>query len=154
MQQQKPQRAYVIRPEDRRQNWRMAKLAAEGLRNVVNSLTDESAPVEVVIREWSPPRTDPQRKTMWLWHGEVASELSLRTGKRWTKDDVHEVVFIARFMPLHEEELIDFETGAVLPPRRKRTSEATKKENSDAMTAYLAWIYEMGISVTVPEGGW
>lgn len=148
------QRRYVIRQEDERQGWRIAKMAADGLRAACKALKDGANPVEVVIREFEPPRTDPQRKTMWMWHGEVASELSLRTGRRWSKDDVHEVVFIPRFMPLHDEEFVDPETGEVLPPRRKRTTEAKKPEISEAMTAYLAWIYSMGIEVTVPENGW
>lgn len=147
------ERRYIIRPEDADQGWRIAKLAADGLRQAAREARDTGKPVEALFRPWSPPRTDPQRNTMWKWHGEVASELTVRTGKRWTKEDVHEVIFIPRFMPQHEA-LIDPTTGEVVT-RNKRTSEATKAEISEAMTAYLAWIYEMGIEATVPlEGTW
>ena len=144
---------YVIRPEDQHQGWRVARLAADGLRQAAREARDREHPMEVLIRPWQPPRTDPQRKTLWMWHGEVAAELSIRTGCRWRKDDVHEVVFIPRHMPPADTELVDPETGEILS-RRKRTSEATKPEISDAMTDYLRWIYEMGIEVTVPEEGW
>lgn len=147
------ERRYVIRPEDAQKGWRIAKLAADGLRQAANEVKRDGKPKEVLIRDWEPSRTDPQRCTLWMWHGEVASELSVRTGKRWSKDDVHEVIFIPRFMPAHEAELVDPETGEVTT-RRKRTSEATKGEISEAMTAYLAWIYDMGMSVTVPVGEW
>jgi hypothetical protein len=144
---------YVIRSDDQRQGWRMSRMAADGLRNAVMGARDTGRPIEVRIQPFSPPRTDPQRKTLWMWHGEVGSELSIRTQARWTKDDVHEVVFIPRFMPAADRELIDPETGEVIS-RRKRTTEATKPEITEAMDAYLAWIYGMGIEVTVPEAGW
>lgn len=154
-----PQRSFVIRPEDERQGWRIAKMAVTGLRAAVGALKQGANPVEVVIREWKPERTDPQRKTMWMWHGQVASELSIRTGTRWHKDDVHEYIFLPRWMPVIER--MDPETGEILH-RPMRTSDkppegedrSTKQIISEAMTAYLAWIYEMGIEVNVPESGW
>jgi hypothetical protein len=115
-----------------------------------------SEELELVLRKRKQHRTDPQRRTFWNWHGEVASELTLRTRQRWTKDDVHEVIFLPRFMPG-----IDFigPEGEQMS-RPMRTSDKIKPEGderthrqiiSDAMNAYLAWIYEMGIEVTVPN---
>ena len=152
-------RRYIIRPEDASQDWRIAKLALDGLRQAAKEARRDGNPKEIVIRDWQPPRTDPQRKTLWMWHGEVASELTLRTGRRWSKEDVHEAVFLPRWMPTRE--LADPKTGEVIT-RPMRTSDrppegderSTKQIVSDAMTAYLAWAYEMGIEVTVPEAGW
>ncbi len=152
------ERRYVIRPEDADQDWRIAKMAVEGLRIAAREVRANRQPCEVVIREWKPQRTDPQRNTMWMWHTEVASELSIRTKYRWTKEAVHEVIFLPRYMP--QIEYADPETGEVLT-RPMRTSEkppegderSTKEIVTEAMNGYLAWIYEMGISVTVPEDG-
>jgi hypothetical protein len=143
-------RLFVLRPEDTER--RAAKMAVQALKNAVK----EPNPVEVVIQDWKPPRTDPQRRTLWMWHGQVASELTIRTGKRWDKDSVHEIIFLARWMPQIEYTIPD--TGEVIR-RPMRTSDkppegeerSTKEIISDAMNEYLAWIYGMGIEVLVPE---
>lgn len=145
------ERLYVIRPEDCANGWRISKMAIDGLKQVAKEGRDSGKPVSVTIGEWEPPRTDPQRKTFWQWHGEVAAELTIRSGMRWTKDDVHEVVFLEKFMP--RRELVDPQTGE-LKSRPLRTSEATKGQISEAMNGYLAWIYEQGIEVTVPVETW
>ena len=111
--------------------------------------------IDVVIREHQKQRTDPQRRTLWMWHGQVASELTVRTGKRWTKDDVHELIFLARWMPYVELPMPDGKTVR----RPMRTSEKAPEGQDDdprsiisnAMTQYIAWICEMGIEVTVPD---
>lgn len=144
------ERRYVLWPDDAERGWRIGKLAADGLRQAAREMQKDGKPREVVIRQFEPPRTDPQRKTLWMWCGEVASELSIRTGKRWHKNDVYELLVIERFMPLHDAEVVDLETGEVRH-RRKRTSEATRAEISEAMERFLAWIYEQGIEVTCPE---
>lgn len=151
-------RRYIIRPTDAHQGWRIAKLALEGLRAAAKEARRDDRAKEIVIRDFKPPRTDPQRRTLWLWHGEVASELTLRTGRRWSKEDVHEAIFLPRFMP--QKELVTPEGEIIY--RSMRTSDkppedderATKQIVSDAMTQYLAWVYEMAIEVTVPEEPW
>jgi len=150
---------FVIQPTDSERGYKVAKAANDYLRGAARRARDEGRPQEVVFRPFQRKRSDPQRHTLWMWHGQVASELSIRTGKRWTKDDVHEVVFLARFMP--SKELIDPETGEVLH-RPVRTSDKTLDDDdrdmrsiiSDAMDDYLRWLTEMQIEVTVPEEGW
>ena len=88
-----------------------------------------------------------------MWHGEVAADLSVRKQARWGKNDVHEAIFIKRFMPLWDRTLVNPETDTVIR-RRKRTTEANQAEITEAMDAYLVWIYHMGIEVTIPEAGW
>lgn len=118
----------------------------------------KQGPVDIRIGPAKRVRTDPQRKTLWMWHGDVASELTIRTSKRWTKDDVHELIFIERYMPVFELPLPD-DSGVLY--RRMRTSDKETPENCEesdprkvittAMDQYLAWITEMGIDVTVPD---
>lgn len=115
-------------------------------------------PVDIRVMPAARHRTDPQRQTLWMWHGQVASELTIRTGRRWTKDDVHELVFLERWMPVFELPLPD---GSGVLLRHMRTSDKqtpdTCEENdprkviTNAMDQYLAWITEMGIEVTVPD---
>lgn len=152
------ERRYILHPNDANQDWRIAKLALEGLRQAAREARRDQRPKEIVIRDYQPPRTDPQRRTLWLWHTEVASELTLRTGRKWDKNDVHEAVFLPRWMP--QRELVTPDGEIVY--RQMRTSDkppqddqrSTKQIVSEAMTQYLAWIYSMGIEITVPEHGW
>lgn len=144
-------RIYIIPVNDFANDWTVAKLAWAGIKQVLAWAKDAQKQVSITIEEWEPKRTDQQRKTFWQWHGEAAAELSIRTKMRWTKDDVHEFVFLEKFMP--RKEVIDLETGEV-KSRPLRTSEATKHQISEAMTKYLAWAYENQIEVTVPEESW
>lgn len=48
---------FVIRPEDRRQNWRVARACAAYLREQCEALTDEARPVEVVVRPYRRKRS-------------------------------------------------------------------------------------------------
>lgn len=134
-------------------SWRyqMVKAHRHGQR-----LLRQGEQVEVMVGPVRRERTDPQRRTLWMWHGQVASELTLRTGHRWTKDDVHELIFLARFMPVFELRLPD---GEVVY-RAMRTSDRVTPDGADpdprrviseAMDQYLAWISEMAIDVTVPD---
>jgi hypothetical protein len=129
----------------------MAKLAIAGIKQVLTIGRDAGEAVSLTIAKWEPKRSDPQRKTLWMWHGEVAAELSIRGGMRWSKNDVHEIVFIEKFMP--HKELIDPQTGEI-KSRPLRTSEAKKSEISEAMGKYVAWAYENGIEITIPEDPW
>ncbi|WP_018935672.1 MULTISPECIES: hypothetical protein [unclassified Thioalkalivibrio] len=144
---------FLLPAGDAERGYPRAQMAVDALREAAKRTKADGRPQEVIIREWQPPRTDPQRKTLWMWHGEVAAELSIRTSRRWAKEDVHEVIFIPRFMPPQGTELVDPETGEILS-RNKRTSEATKPEITEAMERYMAWCYQMEIEITVPEEGW
>lgn len=150
---------FVIQPTDADRGYKVSKAANDYLRSIARKARDEGVAHEVVFRQFERRRTDPQRCTLWMWHGQVASELTLRTHHRWSKEDVHEVLFLPRFMPARE--LIDPETGEVMS-RPLRTSDKAPEDDdrdikaiiSDAMDDYLRWVTEMGIEVTVPPEGW
>jgi hypothetical protein len=107
----------------------------------------DEQPWEVVIRPYQRRRTDEQLRTLWKWHGEVAAALSISTGRPWTKEDVHEIVFLPKFMPCRQSELPD----GTLVHKAMRTSVAPRGVISEAMDAYMAWCYEHAIEITVPE---
>lgn len=142
----------------------MLKLAWAGIKAIVSAAQTDGVAISITVEAWEPGRSDPQRKTFWMWHGQVAAELSIRTGMRWTKDDVHEVVFLEKFMP--RREVTDPETGEVKsrPIRTSETDSGVYDENgkkkpmkeviSESMTKYVAWCYENQIEVTIPEEGW
>lgn len=155
-----PEQRFIIGPRDAVQGFRVARAAAEYLRATAHRARDEGKPQEIIFREQKKTRSDPQLNTLWMWHGQVASELSIRSAMRWTKDDIHEEIFLKRWMPYFE--LLDPTTGEV-KSRPMRTSERETPEGdersprqaiSDAMTQYLAWTCENGIEVTVPQEGW
>ena len=149
----KPMQHYIIQPHDQQQGWRMSRMAVDGLRNAAIKARDSGQPMEVYIQPFTPARSDPQRKTLWMWHGEVAADLSVRKQVRWTKVDVHELIFTSQFMPVSDKPLVMPETDMAVR-RRRRTSEVSQAEITEAMDAYLTWIYNMGIEVTIPETGW
>lgn len=145
---------FVIRPSDRQSDWRVAKNA---MRSVCELVTEKDKPVRLTVEPYSKPKTDPQLRTLWMWHGEVASQLTERCkmsghATEFDKDAVHELIFKPRFMPSAEYLMPD--TGEVkIKPMGLSDKDATKPVVTDAMEAYLAWIYEQGMEVTIPEGG-
>lgn len=143
-------RKYVIRPEDERQDWRVARMA---LREACAMARQQGRAVEVLVRWFKRPKTSPQNKTIWMWHGEVASQLTERCREAgsdviWRKDDVHELIFKPRFMPQRERMLPDGEL--VFGPMGTSDKAATIEVISEAMERYLSWIYSQGMDVTIP----
>lgn len=131
-------------------------LAFRTLFNAAKTLMQNGKPLRLILTDDGPARSDPQRNTFWMWHAQVASELTIRTGKTWTKDDVHDLIFLARYMPRVTLELPNGE----IVSRPVRTSEKSGPDGepmreviSNAMNQYLAWIFEMGIEVTIPDAG-
>ena len=127
-----------------------------GVAAVTNAIAEIFAAgkrAEIEVGVWTPKKTDAQRRTIWKWHGEVASQLAelgkaMGHGARWTKDDVHDVVFKPRFMPSKE---IIWPDGTVeTVPKGLSDPTVTRQDVTDAMTKYLAWIYERGFEVTIP----
>ncbi|MEN8720086.1 MAG: hypothetical protein ABF296_07485 [Oceanococcaceae bacterium] len=151
-------RRYLIPPNDEAKGWRFCRMAKAGLFAAAEDATREGKTAEIIIRRMQADKTDPQRRTLWKWHGEVAAALSISTPHRWKKEDVHEIVFLPKFMPTVERVLPD---GEVVH-RPLRTSDRVPDEwetdmkaiLSKAMDAYMAWAYQSDIEITVPEGGW
>jgi hypothetical protein len=111
-------------------------------------------PIEARISYWSPPKTNPQNRTLWMWHGEIASQMTERCREMgmsttWSKDDVHETIFLHRFMP--QRELVTPDGEVIFKPIRTSDKEATAFVMSKAMDAYVAWAYSQGMELTIPE---
>jgi hypothetical protein len=142
-------RVFVVRPEDASRDWHVARNAFREVR----AMTESGKPVEVRVKFWKKRKTLPQNSTMWMWHGEVASQLTLRcrevgSNVVWTDNEVHEQIFKPRFMPQVERMLPDGEI--VSRPMGTSEEEATVEVMSEAMEKYLAWIYEQGMEVRIP----
>lgn len=138
---------YVCRPEDTEE--RVVGMVVEAVREH----TRQGQPAAVTVKRYRPKRTDPQVRTIWMWHGEVAAELSHRCREagfnvQWTKDDVHETLFKQRHMAQRETVLPDGECRYRAYGLSDR--DTTRQMVSDAMEDYLRWIYQNGIEVTIP----
>jgi hypothetical protein len=118
-------------------------------KQIKDELWHNARPLEVAVRKKMRHRTHPQLNLLWHWHHEVASELSVRTGRPWSAEDVHELVFLPRFMPCRECSLPNGETVM----KAMRTSVATAKIVADAMEAYQAWCADMLIETTYLDQG-
>jgi hypothetical protein len=142
-------RVFIVRPEDRDRDWKVARNA---MREAC-AMAQQGRAVEVRLRFWKRKKTLPQNSTIWMWHTEVASQLTQRCRELgsevvWTAEDVHGLVFKPRFMPMRERMLPDGEV--VMAPIGTSDQEATVDVMSEAMERYLAWIYEQGMEVTIP----
>lgn len=144
-------RVFIVRPEDKDREWHVARNAFREVRE----MTEAGKPVEVRIKFWKRRKTLPQNSTIWLWHTEVASQLTQRCREAgadvaWTPADVHELIFKARFMVMRERMLPHGEVIAA--PMGTSDPEATVEVMSDAMERYLEWIIQdQGMVVTIPE---
>jgi hypothetical protein len=142
-------RVFVVRPEDKDRDWRVARNA---MREVC-AMTETGKPVEVRIRFYKRKKSLPQNSTVWMWNTEVSSQLTQRCRESgadvvWSPEDVHDLIFKARMMPMVERMLPDGEVVAA--PMGTSDERATVEVMSEAMEKYLAWIYEQGMEVTIP----
>jgi len=143
-------RVFIVRPEDRDRDWRVARNAFREVRQMIEA----GKPVEVRVRFWKKSKTLPQNSTLWMWHTEIASQLTARCREVgsdvvWPPEDVHEFIFKPRFMPMVEKMLPDGEL--VVAPMGTSDKRCTVDVLSKAMKKYLAWIYgEYGMEVTIP----
>jgi hypothetical protein len=142
-------RVFIVRPEDRDRDWRVTRNA---MREVC-AMAETGKPVEIRIKFWRRKKTLPQNSTLWMWHTEVASQLTARCREAgsdvaWTPEDVHDLIFKPRMMPMVEQMLPDGEMIAA--PMGTSDKRCTVDVLSEAMERYLAWIYEQGMEITIP----
>lgn len=145
---------FVVRPEDANRDWSVARAA---LRAAAEAVKRTGKPYQIEIKPWAPLKTDPQNRTLWKWHTEVASQLTERCRMaghtvKWDKTDVHEHLFKPRFMPSRERMLPDGEL--LIAPMGTSDPDCTSAILSNAMDQYLAWIYGEGMEVTIPDEQW
>jgi len=106
--------------------------------------------IEVIVRPYRQRHTDPQRRTVFMWCGEVAPELTLLTGYRWSGDAVYEVVFKESYMPADEYMLPDGEIKRV--PWGLSDKRATKEIVGEAMDKFWYWaVVQHGWDLTDPD---
>ena len=135
---------------DQQNGWKVAMQVRQALRQALLAVAGLEA-IEIIIRPYRPKRTSKQRKTLFFLHGQVAAEITIRTGEVVSSEDIHEM-FIERFMP--RVPMPTLEKGAEIQYRAKRTSEATRAENAAAMDAYIAWaVGDMGFELKHPDTG-
>ena len=102
-------------------------------------------------------RTNPRLRTLFMWHGQVASQINIMNGSKWKPEDIHEVLFKPRWMPYIE---LVTPSGRIIRRPMGTSDKRSPVEGDDrsprriiseAMTQYLVWICENGFEVTVPE---
>ena len=126
---------------------RTPEVMAHCIQYIARLEAGEEKPWEVMVRPYQKRRSDPQLRTIWKWHDEVAAALTIATARPWTASDVHELVFKPKFMPCKQSELPD----GTFVHKAMGTSIAPRQVISEAMDAYMAWCYTAGIEITVPE---
>ena len=139
---------FVCRPEDTDE--RVLRMVAAAVR----SLTRDGKAADVSVKKYVKVTTPPQRRTVWMWHGEVAAQLSERASDlghdvKWTRNDVHELIFKPLFLP--QVALMLPDGSEVYRPKGLSDRDTTVREVTQAMEAYLAWIYQRSMDVTIPD---
>lgn len=142
---------FIIRKDDER-----AREAAIGNLSLYlrNSVTQNNKDYEVRVVEFKQSKTPQQNNTLWMWHTEIASQLTIRCREaghniEWSRTDVHDLIFKPRFMPHKERVLPDGEL--ITKPMNTSDKDCDLKIVSEAMERYLSWIYGEGMEVTIPD---
>jgi hypothetical protein len=143
----KTKQEFVIRPEDR------AFCVLSAAVDLVKQMLSSGVRVSVVISKWAPAKTPPQHRTVFMWNGEVAAQLTVMgalagSNVVWKTDDAHEMIFKRLCMPSVERMLPGGEVFT--RPIGLSDKEATREVVSAAMERYQVWAIEHGIELTQP----
>ena len=103
-------------------------------------------PVQITFKEYKPVRSWSQNATLWMWHHDVAAEISLYTGKYWSAEAVHYRVFCPKFL---RGEVVELPDGTKAWAS-ETSSNQNKMDLADAMTNYQAWCIDNGIELRDP----
>ena len=113
------------------------------LGDEVLRIIESGKSAKVVITQWRESRTEPQRKTMWMWYREVAQQIKEKGKGDYTPDDLHEY-FKDEFCPVKQ---IKF-GGKV------KHVKSTTRLNTGEMHFYLqqidVWSANAGFKLTIP----
>jgi len=99
------------------------------------------------INPYKPRRSSAQNRLLWKWHGEVAAEFSVFTGKHWTPEIVHYRFFLPKFL---KGEVVELPDGSKAWAS-DGSSNQNKQDMSDAMTEYQVWCLNNSIELTQPD---
>ena len=139
---------FVIRPEDR------AFCVPGAAVALIKQMLSSDMRVSVVISKWVEKKTPPQHRTVFMWDGEAATQLTIMgalTGSSivWKKEYAHEMIFKRLCMPSIDLPMPD---GSVVSrPMGLSDKEATKDIVSEAMEKYQVWAINHGIELTQPD---
>lgn len=138
---------FVIRPEDTAFHVLASAVA------LVKQMISSGIRVSVVVKKWVPAKTPPQNRTVFMWCGEAAAQLTVMSALagssvRWNTEDAYEMTFKLLCMPKNEKVLPDGEV--VSKPIGLSDPEATLEVVSQAMERYQVWAIEHGIELTQP----
>jgi len=121
---------FIIRPEDRGQNWRVARACADHLRAQCAALTPESQGIEVVVRPYRKRRSLAQNRLLWWWLNQIAEHINASQGTAFSDEEIHEWMkrkFLgADVVELHGDKV--------------EVRKSTRKLNTQQFTEYLEQI--------------
>ena len=141
-------KTFVLRPED------SAFFVLKSMVALCKQMLVNGIRVSVVISKYVQSKTPPQHRTVFMWNGEVATQLNIMgalsgSNVKWTTEDVHEMVFKRQMMPQVNRTLPDGQD--VSRPIGLSDKEATIDVVAEAMCRYQVWAIERGIELTQPE---
>lgn len=99
------------------------------------------------LKPYKPKRSSAQNNTLWMWHAQVAAEISAFTGKHVKPEHVHYRFFCPRFL---KGEVVELPDGSKMWTS-ETSSTQNKQDMSDAMNEYQVWCLNNGIELTMPD---
>jgi len=117
---------FVIRPEDRHQDWRVARACADHLRAQCQALTPESQGIEVVVRPYRRRRSLAQNKCLHGWCKIIADFVEEHHGDRIMPEAWKEW-FKSQVLGETEQVMPDGSVRAITKPSSKVTVEEFKE---------------------------
>lgn len=113
----------------------------------------ENCDVDVTISKHVDKKTMPQHRTIFMWCGESAAQLTemgRMTGKggKWKTEDVYEIIFKGRFMPKNEKIMPD---GTIEYIPVGLSENPSIESVTEAMNKFQVWAAELGIELTQPK---
>ncbi len=104
-------------------------------------------PLEITVRPYKPPHSDPQRRTFWMWAGEAAEQLR-EAGVPTSKDEIHDLI-LGDIYGWRKSALVP---GKMDPAETISSPRKNKQQMTDILDHFQTWASEKGIELTIPEG--
>ena len=107
---------------------------------------DGKWPLEVVIQPFKRRRNNPQNARLWVLHSKAAMAISLLSGARWTREDMHEL-----FKEMYcGSEHVEINGRKVF--RIKSSTDMKVDEMAEAQEKYVAYLVsDLGLEIELEE---